>query len=222
VSDQESDAPHSPQGFIAGVAHNPIGGFVPWIIFSAIGGPNTWETGAIAALIAAVLLMLFDIGAIGADPATSATSIRRPKLLDLASVIFFGGFVIASFATNRHDVTAIDQYSQVISSGALSLIAFLSVLFGYPFTTDYAREAAPPEVWHTLLFKHINVVLTLVWAIVFGLCAGFGIAAIHATSKGAQDWFNWYLPIILIILGYKANSWYPNLARRQAGIAETA
>jgi len=159
--------------------------------------------------------MLFDIGAIGADSPTR-TGVRHPKLLDVASILFFGGFVIAGFSTARHDVMGVDQYAQAISSGALALIAFLSVLVGHPFTVDYAKEQTPPEVWHTPMFRHVNVVLTLVWGVIFALCAGLGIAAVHATSKGAQDWFSWYLPIILIIVGFKVNSRYPETVRRRA------
>ncbi|HEY1652732.1 MAG TPA: hypothetical protein VGG09_12680 [Acidimicrobiales bacterium] len=136
----------------------------------------------------------------------------------MASIIFFGGFVIASFTTHRHDVTGVDQYSQVIASGALAAIAFLSVVFAHPFTVDYARESTPPEVWHTPLFKHVNVVLTLIWGVIFGLTALLGVAAVNATSKGAHDWFSWYLPIILIIGGFKLNAWYPDAARKKAGL----
>jgi hypothetical protein len=207
----------SPTGPLGRIAHSSFGGFIPWILFSAIGGPNTWETAAIAALIAAVLLTLADVGAIGGERQSGTTAgIRRPKLLDVATIIFFGGFVVAAFSTARHDVVGVDQYSQVISSGALAIIAFLSVLFGHPFTVDYAKDQTPAEFWHTPLFKHVNVVLTLMWGVIFGLCAGFGVAAVNATSKGAHDWFSWYLPIILIIVGFKLNSAYPDMARKQA------
>jgi hypothetical protein len=202
---------------MAKISHSPLGGLLPWILFSAIGGPSTWETASIAALITAVLLMLFDIGVLGADPDQTAQS-RKPKLLDVASIIFFGGFVIAGFSTHRGDVTGVDQYSQVIASGALAIISYLSVLFGHPFTVDYAKEKTPPELWGTPLFKHVNVVLTLVWGTIFGLCALLGIAAVHATSKGAADWFNWYLPIILIVVGFKFNARYPEMARKRAGL----
>ena len=201
-------------------SQNPLSGFAPWILFSVIGGPSTWETASIAALIAAVLLVLIDIRAADivlsrvvpstGDRPTTPVRLRRPKLLDVATIVFFFGFVMAAGIANRHDVTDLDQYSQAISSGALGLIALGSVIFSHPFTIDYAKEATPREFWDTPVFKRINVVLTLLWAAVFLVCAGLGVAAVHVDSKGAKDWLNWYLPIALIIIGFKLNSWYPD------------
>ena len=220
-SGSTSSGSTSSGGPLVRIAHSPLGGFIPWILFSAIGGPSTWETASIAALIAAVLLMLFDIGAIGGE---TGSGMRRPKLLDVASIVFFGGFVVAAFSTARHDVTGVDDYAQAIASGGLAVVAFLSVLFGHPFTIDYAKDQTPPEVWHTPMFKHVNVVLTLMWGVVFAVCAGLGVAAVNATSKGAQDWFNWYIPIILIIVGFKVNARYPESVRRrmEAGAPPTS
>jgi threonine/homoserine/homoserine lactone efflux protein len=91
------------------------------------------------------------------------------------------------------------------------------VLAGRPFTVDYAKEQAPPEVWHTAAFKKINLVLTLVWTVVFLVCAGLGLASVHVHTKGLQDWLNWYIPIALIVIGIRLNTWYPNHVRAQLG-----
>src|ERR1700744_3895798 len=48
-------------GFARGLAHSPFGGFIPWILYWVIGGPATWETAAIAALLAAGLLTVLSI-----------------------------------------------------------------------------------------------------------------------------------------------------------------
>jgi hypothetical protein len=58
------------------------------------------------------------------------------------------------------------------------------------------------------------------WGAIFGLPALLGVAAVNATSKGAHDWFSWYLPIILIVGGFKLNSSYPDAARKKAGLGE--
>src|SRR2546430_10080248 len=39
------------------LASHPAVGFVPWILFWVIGGPSSWETAAIAALVAAIAVM---------------------------------------------------------------------------------------------------------------------------------------------------------------------
>jgi hypothetical protein len=205
------------------LARGPFAGFIPWILFWVIGGPSTWETAAIAALLAAVLLTVLSIETSSA-PAMARTGprpgglgglldLRRLKVLDVATIIFFAALVIVALVTSRQDVATLDQYSQALSSGALGLIALGSVVVGHPFTIDYAKEQAPPEVWHTAVFKKINLVLSLVWTAVFLICAGLGLASVHVHTKGWQDWLNWYIPIALIVIGIRLNTWYPNYVR---------
>ena len=138
---------------------------------------------------------------------------RRLKVLDVATIVFFAGLVIAAIVTPRHDSASFDKYAQALSSGVLGLIALGSILVGHPFTVDYAREQAPERVWHTAAFRHINLVLTAVWTAVFLVCAGLGLLALHVSSKGLQDWLNWYIPIALIVIGVRLNTWYPNYVR---------
>jgi membrane-bound metal-dependent hydrolase YbcI (DUF457 family) len=214
-------------GLVHSLARSPFAGFIPWILYWVIGGPSTWETAAIAALLAAVLLTVLSIerqpaaagpgraGPTSGRPAGSRLDLRRLKVLDAATVVFFAALVIVALVTNRHDLATLDKYSQALSSGALGLIALGSILVGHPFTVDYAKEQAPPEVWHTAAFKKINLVLTTVWAVVFLLCAGLGLLSVHVHTKGLQDWLNWYIPIALIIVGVRLNSWYPNRVRSQ-------
>jgi hypothetical protein len=203
------------------LARNPVVGFIPWILFWVIGGPSTWETAAIAALLAALIIMVLNLdpGPSASGPAAAGEQAGRYrldfskiKLLDVATVIFFAGFVVAALVTSRPDVAALDRYSQALSSGALGLIALGSIVFGHPFTIDYAKQTTSPEYWQTPLFKRINLVLSAVWAGVFLLCGVLGVLSVHAGSKGMRDWLNWYLPIILLFVGFRLNQWYPDRA----------
>jgi hypothetical protein len=213
-------------GLAQRLARGPFAGFVPWILFWVIGGPSTWETAAVAALLAAILLTVLNIerqpapagrnAAPAGRQATGWLDWRRLKVLDAATVVFFAALVITSLATSRQDVTTLDKYAQALSSGALGLIALASILVGHPFTVDYAKEQAPPAVWHTAAFKKVNLVLTSVWTVVFLACGGLGLLAANVHTKGLQDWLNWYIPIVLIIIGIRLNTWYPDHVRRHA------
>ena len=222
------------------LASHPVVGFIPWILFWVIGGPSTWETATIAALIAALLVMALSLdlqplvawstaqpGPALAVSAASAQpgSARRPsrfrvqvshiKLLDVATVVFFAALTIAAIVTSRPDVSELDKYSQAISSGALGIIALGSIVFGHPFTVDYAKEEAPPETWHTAAFKRINLVLTSVWTVVFLVCGALGLIAQTVGPKGLRDWLNWYIPIVLIFIAFRFTKWYPEQVRQQ-------
>jgi hypothetical protein len=216
--------PEDHEGFAHRLASSPVGGFIPWILFWVIGGPSTWETASIAALLAAALLAVLSMEQpdpwAAPEPGGRRTGPKfdphRLKLLDVGTLLFFAALVIVALATSRSDVAQIDKYSQPLSSGALALIAIGSIVFGHPFTVDYAREQAPPQTWHTAAFRKINLVLSSVWAGVFAICAILGLLAVHASAKGARDWLNWYLPIILIFLGMRLNRWYPQKVRAEA------
>lgn len=207
------------------LASHPVVGFIPWIVFWVVGGPATWETGTLAALLAAILVTMLSIdyrplvawataqpdrGRVGLRPELS-----RLKLLDIATVVFFAVLSLAAVVTTRHNVSDLDKYSQAISSGALGIIALGSILFRHPFTVDYAKEEAPPEVWHTAVFKRINLVLSSVWAAVFLACALLGLAAQQNVAKGLRDWLNWYIPIVLIFLAFRFTKSYPQQVRAQ-------
>jgi hypothetical protein len=214
---RDTQPPYAPEhgGLIHNLAHSAFAGFIPWILYWVIGGPSTWETAAIAALLAAVLLAVLGMErrTATASSARIGLDFRRLKLLDAATIVFFAALVIVALVTNRHDVATLDKYSQALSSGVLGLIALGSILVGHPFTIDYAKEQAPPEVWHTAGFKKVNLVLTSVWTVIFLVCGGLGLLAVHVSAKGLQDWLNWYIPIVLIIIGIRLNGWYPNYVR---------
>jgi len=221
--EQQQSAADVHAGLAHRLARSPFGSFIPWILFWVIGGPSTWETASIAALLAAALLTLMSIetpgrrgilgGLLGGGEAEGGYDFRRVKLLDAATVVFFAVLVVISLVTSRHDVAQLDKYSQALSSGALGLIALGSIVFRHPFTVDYAKESTPPEVWDSPVFKHINLVLTAVWSGVFLICGVLGLLAVHAHTKGVQDWLNWYIPIVLIVIGIRLNSWYPHHVR---------
>ena len=60
--------------------------------------------------------------------------------------------------------------------------------------------------------------LTSVWTVVLLLCAGPGLLSVHAHTKGVPDWLNWDIPIGLIIVGIRLNTWHPNYIRAQMGL----
>jgi hypothetical protein len=211
------------------LASHPAIGFIPWIAFWVIGGQATWETGTLAALLAAICVTMLSIGC---RPLVAWTTARpdgrrarprpepgRLKLLDIATVVFFALLSLAALVTTRHDVSDLDKYSQAISSGALGIIALGSIVFRHPFTIDYAKQKAPPEVWHTAVFKRINQVLSSVWAAVFLICALLGLAAQQNVAGGARDWLNWYIPVAAIFLAFRFTKWYPEHVRTQQGQA---
>jgi hypothetical protein len=166
-----------------------LAGFLPWIIFWVVASPSTWKWAALAALVAAVVLAIPD-----------ARQAGGLKLLDVGTIAFFGLMTLLAIFVDRSGLDWLEKYAQVISSGVLAAIAFVSLGFT-PFTEQYARDTTPRELWNTTGFKVINRQLTLMWGVVFLLTAVSGLIAVE--TRSARDFFNWILPIILIVGAFR-------------------
>jgi hypothetical protein len=176
-------------------------GFAPWIVFDVVASPSTWEFAAVAALITAAVLAGPDLLA------------GRAMLLDVAGIVFFAVMVLAALVLDRSDLDWLERYAQVISSGALAVIAFGSLAY-VPFTEQYARRGAPRAVWSTPTFKQVNRLLTALWGLVFAAIAIMGWIAMHVDH--GQDWLNWIIPIALLVGAIKFSAWYPEQVRGRA------
>jgi hypothetical protein len=125
--------------------------------------------------------------------------------------------VIIGLIVDRQTLIGLEKYAQAISSAALCLIVLASIALGHPFTEQYARQDVPEEQWHTPLFKRMMLTMSLVWAMIFAVMAVLGlIAQSGITGAGSSKLLNWYIPIALVIVGFKFNSWYPAYVKHVA------
>lgn len=233
MTTQIREVRHDPQQPVGGeLSDNPVLTFVPWIIFWVVAGPRSWEVASGCALLASVLLLLIGLESAplidrvvarsaGAQRVRNRAPIRLkpPKILDAGTSVFFLVLVILGLLLHRHDLIGLENYSQAISSAALGLIVVISIALGHPFTEQYARHGVPEEQWHTPLFQRMMVTMSTVWAAIFVVMAVLGvIAKTGLAGTGSSDVLNWYIPIGLVIVGFKFNEWYPDRVAR-AGVA---
>ena len=179
---------------------NAFVGFIPWIIFWVLAGPSTWEWATLGATIAAVILAIPSIER------------GRPKILEIFTIIVFGGLSLISLFIDHAALSFLEDYAQVISNGLLAVIALGSLLFT-PFTEQYARETVLREVWNSPVFKRTNRVLTAMWGTIFLLSALCRLAADIWPS--GSELFQWIIPIALIVGGLKFMAWYIEHVRRE-------
>jgi len=184
------------------LSKSPIGSFAPWIVYWVISDSrSTWEFGAIAAAIISGLLLV---------PTLERGGV---KTLDVLSFAFFVVIALVGALSSPHDGDWMDRWSQVLASGALAAFVLVTIPF-MPFTEQYARESAPPEVWNTPRFRRTNLVLTAMWGLVFAAEAALGVIARDAPSTAG--WTNWVLPICLIVAAFKFTARYSEHARETA------
>jgi hypothetical protein len=190
----QQTAANAPVGKQPAGAGNVFLSFAPWIVFGVVAGPSTWAYAALAALIAAVALSGQDL-------------LRgRIRILDMTAIVFFAVLCVLGLALSRGEILWVETYAQVISNGLVAVVA-LGSLLGDPFTAQYARESTPREVWDSPVFLHINRVLTAVWGLAFALMTVSTWLAVRFPSQ--DDWFNWVIPIALLVCAVKFTQRYP-------------
>ncbi len=160
----------------------------PWVLFTVVAQRGTLQSAAVVALLTAIVI------------AGRSVMAGSPKLLELAAVVSFAGFVAIAFAADASVGAWVERYARAIAAAVLALIAFAS-LATVPFTEQYAREQVPREHWHTPQFRAINRQLTLVWALVFTAMVPCHVVAGLIDTRAANIVLNWVVQIVLVMRG---------------------
>jgi uncharacterized membrane protein len=174
-----------------------IVGFLPWIIFGALG--SSWPS---VALILAL--------------AVSAVAVARQIFshsLKILDAVTFAFFVFIAVGLIGFGWTILSTYMTLIVNLTLMAIAWGSLIVGAPFTIQYAREQTPPEVWHTPLFLRINQAITGVWGLSFFLSA---LISLHRHATGEDSLATRYAWVLLSAAAVVFTLYYPEWRRARA------
>ncbi|HEY2215974.1 MAG TPA: hypothetical protein VGH21_00665 [Solirubrobacteraceae bacterium] len=164
--------------------------FVPWILFSVITRRYEVQAAAVVALVAAVAISLPSLRA------------GRPKVLELGAIAAFIGFTVVALSADDATREWLARYARAVSAGLLATIAFGS-LTATPFTEQYARDSVPTQYWSSPIFKQINRRITTIWGFVFLLMVPSHILAGAIDTHRAETFFNWVIPILLVVFAVK-------------------
>ncbi|MCB1006471.1 MAG: hypothetical protein R2699_16500 [Acidimicrobiales bacterium] len=180
--------------------------FGPWIAVWVLTSNSSYIPGLLVATALAAGLLVFD-----------RYEGRSTKLLNVGTLVVMAGVTIVGVVT---DASWMDTWLSPILNGFLLLIMVASVAVGRPFTMEYAKESAPPEVWDTPAFRHINTMITWVWiaavaamfvgAIVVALLQSGDIVTDPQTQKSIESWANWGVTIVALVVAMKFTGWYPD------------
>ena len=169
-------------------------GFAPWIAWWVLAANDTYKEAALVALVLAVIIQLWGL-----------THGREPKILDLASILWFVIIEVVAFTASASDL---GHYAQPASNAALTLIILVTILIGRPFTEEYARETVPREYWETEAFK--STTSTIAWVWFFALLVGTATSFIPTDlGSTAETWTQWIIPVGAIVLAVKFTEWWP-------------
>jgi hypothetical protein len=173
---------------------NMLMAFAPFIVFALLDRLS----GILPALCAAAALSAVMLLRDWISPA------RKVKLLEIGTFVLFGG--LAAFELLVGASWSVLDVRLRVDLGLLAIV-LVSLAVRQPFTLQYAKEKAPPEVWLEPRFMRVNVVLTCAWALAFAamVLADFvmiyvpvvplsvGIVVTVAAIAGAFKFTDWYV-----------------------------
>jgi hypothetical protein len=194
-----------PKELLHTVLDAPVTGFAPWILLAVVNGPGRVVLAAGLACATGALLC-----------AAGALTGKRPKLLDLTAIIFFGGLAIVAALASTGTRHWLGVWSSELSTIAIALVALVSLAIRRPFTLQYARETTDRAFWKTPLFLRINNIITTVWAAVLAVMAIVGYVGAGPLHQPNDIWTGWIIPVGLVVLAAKFTGWYPDHATATA------
>lgn len=152
---------------------NYLKSFLPWIAFAVVATQFDWRWSAMTGLVLSVTLVLV---------ARRAGRKADSLIIEWSGLIFFALIVAFSFSFPN---SPLHTYTGALTNVWLAVTAWGSLLLGQPFTLGIARTMTEPEFWNTPVFRRVNVIITIVWAVSFTIGGLGGMALLgyapHAT-----------------------------------------
>jgi all-trans-retinol 13,14-reductase len=166
-------------------------GFAAWLTYGMLSANGYWVVAALGALAIASAIV--------------AHEHRRNaiKIMDCTTVAYFAVTLITTVAVGPW---LFKNYNIFLTWTVFALVTWTTLMIGFPFTIQYAREQAPVEVWDHPLFMRLNVILTVIFGLMFTVNAGLGVLALitgHLIVLGL------IVPIVLLISAIVFSSTYP-------------
>jgi all-trans-retinol 13,14-reductase len=166
-------------------------GIVAWIVYGVLSGGGHWIGAALGALAVALAILMHEYRC------------HAVKILNCTAAAFFAFSLMTTIAVGP---ALFKNYNTFLTWSVFAIMTWVTLLIGFPFTLQYAREQAPREVWDHPLFMHLNIILTVAFGLMFTVNAGFGVIALitgHLLTLGLL------LPISLLIACIVFSKQYP-------------
>jgi len=131
------------------------------------------------------------------------------KIIDCTSLSCFALALLTIVTTGRD---LFSNYRFIAAWGIYAVVAWATLVVRFPFTLQYARERTPREVWNAPPFITMNMIMTLVWALIFTLDT---LLAILARRGHSVLMLVGVVPAVTMVLGYAFNRYYPEHFRER-------
>ena len=138
-------------------------GLAVWVVYGILYALGHWTAAAVAGL--AIMLAI-----VARENRTA-----NVKIIDLTSL---GFFVLALIMLLTVGGQVFNRYHIILVWGVFAVVTWATILVGFPFTLQLARESARREVWREPLFRRVHLRLTTVWGVIFTLDTTLAVVAL--------------------------------------------
>jgi hypothetical protein len=166
-------------------------GIVAWFLYGAISGSGHWVVASLTALIVALVIV------------AQEHKCHSTKILSCTTVVFFAFSLVMTIAIGP---ALFRNYNLFLTWSVFAVVTWVTLLIGFPFTIQHARERTPREIWDHPLFMRLNVILTAVFGFIFTVNAVLGVIAL---MTGRLLSLGLLLPIFLLIAAIVFSVRYP-------------
>ncbi len=164
---------------------------VTWVVYGQLTGRGYWIGAGLVGFVIASAMVAADYHR-GVVKVMNSTSVGY-FLLEITIVLFAGQAFM-------------QRYHLPIVWGVFAVVAWITLATGTPFTSQYAREHIPPELWNGPTFHRMNVHLTIMWSLIFTLGAVLGAITMMVGHVGL---LGGVIPSLGMLVGLLFGSRYP-------------
>jgi hypothetical protein len=190
-------------------------GFVAWGLYGVLivlGHPTAAVCVGLVVMLEPVMMREYRHGAV--------------NIVDCTSLSFFV-LALLTIVTTGHDLFS--NYRIIAAWGIFAVVAWATLVAGFPFTLQYSRERAAREMWNATSFLTMNVIMTLVWAVIFTMDTILAPLALRGRHVLLLDvvtqlspWFS-VTPSIVSTpsISVSGSTWYPANVRSGNYVVKT-
>jgi all-trans-retinol 13,14-reductase len=166
-------------------------GFAAWIIYGILSSSGYWIAGAIGGLAITLAILAHEYRC------------HAVKIMDCTAAAFFVFSLVGTIAAGP---ALFKNFNPVLTWSLFAIVTWVTLVIGFPFTFQYAHEQAPREIWDHPVFVRLNVILTLVFGLMFTVNAGLGFIGVRS---GYVLTIGVAVPILLLVGCLVFSAQYP-------------
>lgn len=104
-------------------------------------------------------------------------------------------------------------HSGILLTGILTVIVWISLLSGHPFTEQYARLEVDRSRWQHPVFIRVNRIMTAFWGCL--LLASVGLSIYSLDHEYFRGWVGQILQFGIFMIGVLFTKYYPDWVRKK-------